>query len=190
MITRLACGLATALLALSPALAFDEADALFGKVAAVCGKVFAGKVVADTPASGEPWTGIVVGSSCARSTNKVCLGLNVGEDRSRVWCFSKGKDGLTLKHWHTHEDGTPDAVTGYGGTAAAKGTATRQEFPADEESKAMFRANGLDVSVDNVWAVEVTDAVFAYELRRKGRFFRVEFDLTKPVEPTGTSWGR
>jgi hypothetical protein len=29
--------------------------------------------------------------------------------------------------------------------------------------------------------MEVTPTLFAYELRRPERFFRVEFDLTKPV---------
>jgi hypothetical protein len=35
--------------------------------------------------------------------------------------------------------------------------------------------------VTNVWAVEVTDKVYVYELRRPNRHFRVEFDLTKPL---------
>jgi hypothetical protein len=31
--------------------------------------------------------------------------------------------------------------------------------------------------------------VFAYELRRPARFFRVEFDLTRPVAPAPAPWG-
>jgi hypothetical protein len=31
--------------------------------------------------------------------------------------------------------------------------------------------------------------LFAYELRRPGRFFRAEFDLTKPVTPPAAPWG-
>jgi hypothetical protein len=40
--------------------------------------------------------------------------------------------------------------------------------------------------MENVWAMEVHPArMFAYELRRPGRFFRVEFDLSRPVGPGG-----
>ena len=36
----------------------------------------------------------------------------------------------------------------------------------------------------NVWAVEViTGQLFAYELRRENRYFRVEFALGEPVVP-------
>jgi len=36
--------------------------------------------------------------------------------------------------------------------------------------------------VTNVWAVEVHPGkTYAYELRRPNRFFRVEFDLSKPL---------
>jgi hypothetical protein len=44
--------------------------------------------------------------------------------------------------------------------------------------------------VTNVWAVEVEPgALFAYELRRPGRFFRVEFDLKRPIAPPPPPWG-
>ena len=81
-------------------------------------------------------------------------------------------------------------LTQYGGDTANSGSATRQEFPADEHSKQLFRANNIPVSVDNVWAVEVhPGATFAYELRRPNRHFRVEFDLTRPVPAPPASWG-
>ena len=56
----------------------------------------------------------------------------------------------------------------------------------------LFRANGLDKSVTNVWAIEATDRIFAYELRRAPpdtRFFRVEFDLARPVPAPPPPWG-
>ena len=43
-------------------------------------------------------------------------------------------------------------------------------------------ANDAAVSTTNVWAMEVwPNRMFAYELRRANRHFRVEFDLTRPV---------
>jgi len=71
------------------------------------------------------------------------------------------------------------------------GTASRQEFPVDAESIATFEREGLKASVTNVWAMEIEpDGRFVYELARPGgRLFRVEFDLSKPVEPPPAPWG-
>jgi hypothetical protein len=88
---------------------------------------------------------------------------------------------LRLKHDHRHEDGTEDLLSQYGGDTATPGSAVRQEFPADAFSKTLFQEKGNPASVTNVWAVEVTDKVYVYELRRPNRHFRVEFDLTKPL---------
>ena len=49
---------------------------------------------------------------------------------------------------------------------------------------------GNTAGANNVWAVEVIPGrTFAYELRRPNRFFRVEFDLTKPVAAPPAPWG-
>ena len=46
----------------------------------------------------------------------------------------------------------------------------------------MFTRNNSLAAVDNVWAMEIEPgAVFAYELSRPNRLFRVEFDLSRPV---------
>lgn len=118
-------------------------------------------------------------------------------DRSRTWVLTRTSDGLRLKHDHRHEDGSEDAVTMYGGDTATPGTARAQDFPVDQESIEMFRREGLEASVTNVWRVEVDpagteDARFAYQLSREGehaRLFRVEFDLTQPIDPPPAPWG-
>src|SRR5690606_28728519 len=113
------------------------------------------------------------------------ISLHVGEDRSRTWVITRSGDGLRLKHDHRHADGSPDAVTMYGGDTVDGGTATRQEFPVDAESVATFEREGLAASVTNTWAMELEpDAVFRYELSRPGgRLFRLEFDLEEPQAP-------
>ena len=80
-------------------------------------------------------------------------------------------------------------MTQYGGDTATAGSATLQSFPVDAESIALFRREGRDISVTNVWQVEVSEKGaanprFAYVLRRTGanaRYFRVEFDLSTTV---------
>jgi hypothetical protein len=118
----------------------------------------------------------------------VRIPFHVGENRSRTWVVTRTASGLRLKHDHRHEDGSEDKVTQYGGDTAAAGTEHRQEFPVDAFSIAMFERENLKASVTNVWAMEVRPALFAYELRRANRFFRVEFDTARPVAAPPPPW--
>jgi hypothetical protein len=89
----------------------------------------------------------------------------------------------------------------YGGDTGDEGTANRQDFPVDQESIDLFKREGLDVSITNIWSVTVdpdgTDgAKFVYHLDRstergaaENRNFKVRFDLTKPVEAPPAPWG-
>lgn len=172
--------------------AADPQARFMARMAALCGQAFAGRLVTDDPAdrdmAGKPLVMHV--ASC--SDDEIRIPFHVGDDRSRTWVITRTATGLRLKHDHWHEDGSPDAVTMYGGDTARTGTATRQEFPVDAESIALFRANGLERSATNVWAVEGGDWLFAYELRRAPpaqRHFRVEFDLARPVPPPPPPWG-
>ena len=178
-------------------------DLFFERMSLLCGKAYAGILVSDQEADadmvGKPM--IMHAASC--DLNEIQIPFHIAEgpdswDRSRTWFITRSDQGLRLKHRHRHEDGSLDDVTNYGGDTATDGTADRQEFPVDAESIASFKANGLDQSVTNVWAVEISppgqsDAKFAYELRRPdtadGRHFRVEFDLSSPVPVPPAPWG-
>lgn len=178
-----------ALSACAPAPSAAPADDFVAALKRHCGKAYEGRLVS-TDAADADFAGKALAMevrTCA--PNEIRIPLHVGDDRSRTWVLTRTERGLRLKHDHRHEDGSPDALTNYGGDTAAAGSATRQEFPADQFSKDLFLAEGRAVSVDNVWAVEITDASFAYELRRPNRHFRVEFDLTKPVASPPPPWG-
>jgi hypothetical protein len=167
--------------------ATDPQSRFMARLNQLCGQAFAGQIVASEPAgadtdmAGQPL--IMHVRDC--SPQRVAIPFHVGEDRSRTWIISQHLAGLRLKHDHRHADGTPDAVTMYGGDTVDQGSAARQSFPVDAESIAMFRANNLARSVTNVWTVEAGERIFAYELARpagpNARRFRVEFDLTRPV---------
>jgi hypothetical protein len=181
---------ALALSACASAPAPSPQDAFFANLSTLCGNAYAGRVVttdaADASFASQPLVMHV--RDC--SASEIRVPFNVGENRSRTWVITRTGEGLRLKHDHRHEDGSEDVLTQYGGDTANVGSATRQEFPADEHSKQLFRANNIPVSVDNVWAVEVHPGqTFAYELRRPNRHFRVEFDLTRPVPAPPASWG-
>lgn len=167
----------------------DPQDRFMQAIAAHCGKAYVGRVVTSDPAdasfAGKPLVMHI--ASC--ETGRTRIPFHVGADRSRTWVLTRTASGIRLKHDHRHEDGSSDVLTMYGGDTAAAGTAERQDFPVDADSIALFRANDRAVSVTNVWAMEVTPKMFAYELRRPGRHFRVEFDLTKPIATPPMPWG-
>jgi len=159
---------------------------------ALCGRAYAGRVVADTPASADaPFAGktLVMHVRDCRA-GEVRIPFHVGDDRSRTWVVDVLADGrLRLKHDHRHRDGSADALTRYGGEQRPAAEAGRWEFPADAESQALFRRLGREVSLGNVWALEVAPQRFVYELARPGRLFRVEFDLSAPVPAPPPPWG-
>jgi hypothetical protein len=163
-------------------------DAFLANRKTLCGKAFEGRVVSTDKADAAMAKERLV-MHVRECGDGVRIPFHVGENRSRTWVITRIPGGLRLKHDHRHEDGTEDNVTQYGGDAASDGTTQRQEFPVDAFSIAMFERENLKASVTNVWAMEVTPTLFAYELRRANRFFRVEFDTTRPVPAPPPPWG-
>ena len=128
-----------------------------------------------------------------------------GWNRSRTWLVRRGllvgpqtpRPYLSLHHDHRHDEGVADAVTFYGGQTSTAGTARLQDFPVDAFSIALFEREGLDLSLTNVWRMEVDPAGepgarFAYQLTRRNdpaRLFRVEMDAAQPIAPPPPAWG-
>lgn len=171
-------------------------DAFLAALAARCGQAYAGRLVSDQEADADMRgkTMVMHIRSCSPDRIEIPfhidgIGPDGGWDRSRTWIITRTATGLRLKHDHRHADGSKDELTMYGGDTADAGTATRQEFPVDAESIALFTRTGRSVSNTNIWAVETTDAGYTYELRREGRLFRVAFDYGKPVAPPPAPWG-
>lgn len=173
--------------------AASPADEWYAQLSTLCGGAWEGRVVSTDPADSSFVGQRLVMHARQCTDDEIRITFHVGNDRSRTWVISRTAGGFALKHDHRHEDGTPDALTMYGGKSRGAGTAGRQEFPADAESIAMFTAQGRSASIRNVWAVEVNETAFAYELRRPPgpgqRFFRVEFDLNRSVTPPPPPWG-
>ena len=179
--------LAVTLLALvAPSLASAQAegrDAFFASLTALCGQRFEGRVVTTDAADADFASQRLTMHVRDCSADEIRVPFAVGEDRSRTWVITRVGDALRLKHDHRGTDGKPDGLHWYGGMTTAPGTAERQDFPVDAWSVELFNAWDASVSTTNVWAVEVHPGrMFAYELRRANRHFRVEFDLTKPIK--------
>jgi hypothetical protein len=159
----------------------SPADQFFERLSTLCGKSFAGKMIAGNESDASFATADLRAHARECSAREIRIAFDVGEDRSRTWIITRTDSGLRLKHRHMLKDGAEDPVSQYGGDTASAGTAARQEFPVDEYSKAMFTKEGRTVSNTNVWAFEVDPGqTLVYELARPGRLFRVSFDLGKP----------
>ena len=160
----------------------------------LCGKAFAGAIVADTSPSPDFTGKAMVMHVRACEADRIRIPFFVGENRSRTWILTKKGDRIELKHDHRHEDGSPDKVTMYGGTTTNSGEATRQFFPADEETTRVVAAPAgrAPSAAANIWWIDLVPGEhYSYNLRRLGgdRLFTVRFDLTKEVPAPAAPWG-
>lgn len=160
-----------------------------------CGAAYAGRLVSTDAADADMAGKAMVMHVRVCDAGEVQIPFHVGDDHSRTWFLTAVEGGYRLKHRHRHADGSLDERTYYGGDSVAPakplaGGGWRVEFPVDGFSKQMFVAQGIPQSATNVWSVEhVPGKLFAYELARPGRLFRVEFDLTRPVPLPPAPWG-
>lgn len=152
--------------------------------AALCGNTYKGAVVSTDPQD-EDWRKevLTLGPIKCIGADNIAMPLAVGSNTSRTWLITGQGENLELRHQHLHADGSPDAVSLYGGKIAepAKliGASWRMDFPADQQTIDIFNANDLQVSNTNVWTLEVSPDLLVYELNRENRNFRAEFDLTQ-----------
>lgn len=171
----------------------NEQQIFWSNLLTLCGNAYEGKIGSNQGAGAgpDPFEGktiVMHVRNCSEA--EIRVPLHVGEDRSRTWVFTRTQSGLRLKHDHRHEDGSPDAVTLYGGHTIDAGSTMEQRFPADEYSKEMFVREGLPQSVPNTWVVSIAPAMrYSYMLTRPGREFRVDFDLSRIVDPPPAPWG-
>ncbi|MCW8109556.1 hypothetical protein OPS25_13690 [Alteromonas ponticola] len=164
-------------------------QAFYDALSSLCGKAFAGRIVTDTAPSAafQNKTLIMHVSKC--NDRQIFIPFHVGKDHSRTWIITRTGSGLSLKHDHRHKDGSEDEVTMYGGITSGPGFEQVQAFPADSYTQWMFAEKGLPQSIGNIWKMFVYPDSFSYQLVREGREFRVDFDLTQPVETPPAPWG-
>ena len=167
-----------------------EQEVFWANLQALCGEAFVGETI-EAPSTSDWWESELIMHVRECSDDEIRIPLHVDDDRSRTWVVSRSDTGLRLKHDHRLADGTPDTTnTDYGGDTGEPGTEIRQEFPADQ-----YSIDAVPGRADQFWFLEVLPGeIFAYGLLREategeGLRYRVEFDLTRPVEPPPAPWG-
>jgi hypothetical protein len=171
--SKIAAALSLALLS-AAAPAADSRDAFMTTLRGLCGQHFEGGLTyAIDPTN--PFAGKKMRADVVCSNADVRMPVQVGEDLSRTWIFTRTSTGLDLRHDHRHADGTPDAVTMYGGLANDAGSALSQSFNADEHTFKVFPG-----SETNLWTVSFSadGRVMTYHLERHAKP-RITFVLNR-----------
>lgn len=162
----------------------DPREAFFENLTALCSGTYLGQVTSDQAVDADWIASALIVGPVTCDADEIRMPLAVGDDRSRTWVVTQREDELEFRHEHTEPDGSPSAVTEYGGFSRDGGTATMQAFPADDLTKANFTENGIAVSNANVWTFTMADGTLLYSLARPAtetdpaRDFRAEFDIT------------
>lgn len=154
--------------------AADTRDQFMSTLQSMCGQRFEGALTyAIDPKN--PYVGQKMSTEIICTGTDVRLPVAVGEDRSRTWIFTRTGAGLDLRHDHRHPDGTPEAVTMYGGLANDGGSALSQSFLADSITFKLFPG-----SETNVWTVGFSPdrSVLTYHLDRHAKP-RIEFVMRR-----------
>jgi hypothetical protein len=163
-------------------------EEFWGRLQTLCGQAFRGALALGSAATDTMFAGRELVMHVRRcAPHRIEIPFHAGENRSRTWIVTRTATGLRLKHDHRHADGTEEEITQYGGDTQQAGTPQAQEFHADDHTAALVPA-----ARTNIWTMEVLPGHhFAYMLRREGtdRRLRVEFDLSRPVEPPPAPWG-
>lgn len=172
----------------APLVSIPTHDAFFDHLREHCGKAYRGQVTVDTPVQGG-FEGELIMHVRVCEENQLQIPFHVGDNHSRTWILTKTGSGINLKHDHRMPDGSNDPVTMYGGHTVDAGHERAQSFPVDQYSKELFFADGIPQSNGNTWQMFIYPEQFTYRLVREGREFRVDFDLTQPVDLPPVPWG-
>ena len=152
----------------------DTRDQFMATLHGMCGQRFEGGLSYAIDPNSE-FAGKKISTQVVCAADGVRMPVQVGENRSRTWIFTRPAAGLELRHDHRHPDGTPDAVTMYGGMAKQGGTARSQAFLADA-----YTARIVPGAETNVWTVSLSQdgSVLTYRLDRHDKP-RAEFVLKR-----------
>jgi hypothetical protein len=165
-------------------------DAFWAHISEPCGQAFSGGLTQEPPGD-DMLTGteelIAHFLTCDEEEVRIAFHIELEDeeswDRSRTWVFRKVEDGLELRHDHREADGTPSEQTMYGGFTETEGTATSQDFVSVARTEESGYARG--------WRVEIVPGErYTYGTTRRGDWsWRVDFDLSAPVEEPPLPWG-
>lgn len=144
----------------------SAAVAFFATLTGQCGARYEGATRFPTDPTHDFAGKLLVAELASCSDSEIRIPFTVGSDHSRTWLLQRDGNSLSLKHDHRHPDGSPDAVTLYGGVAVTGGSALSQSFPADA-----YTAQLIPAAATNVWTLLLSadGGTLTYRLERNGQ---------------------
>ena len=161
----------------------EPQEAFLSNLAEHCGEAFEGEITR-RPETDQLFRGDEVLTVHFRrcEPQRLELPFHVEDNRSRTWVITRTTAGLDLRHDHRYPDGRPETggSSWYGAPTRGPGESYRQEFLQEPR-------NGLVVG----WAIEIVPGErYTYGTIRDGEWnYRLDFDLTRPVDPPPAPWG-
>ncbi|MGH7680185.1 MAG: AfsR/SARP family transcriptional regulator [Gemmatimonadaceae bacterium] len=171
----------------TPSGRLEPQDVFWSRLESLCGQSFAGRVADASLADSAFRDSTLLLNVRSCNPTEIRIAFHVGTDRSRVWVLRRTAGGLRLKHAIHRADGTPDAITQFGGDTRDAGSLARQDFFADARTASLIPS-----ARTNVWTLELApNELIVYEIRRPGtnRRFRVEFGMPRQVASPLPPWG-
>ncbi len=167
----------------------SDVETFWENLRSQCGRAYSGALALEPPGD-DMLTGteelIVHFRECSDDEIRIPFHVEVEEteswDRSRTWVLQRESDRLELRHDHRRPDGSPDDRTWYGGEVMEGGSENRQDFLSVERTEESGYQRG--------WRIEIIPGErYSYGTTRRGEWsWRVDFDLTAPVEEPPPPW--
>ncbi len=103
-------------------------------------------------------------------------------NRSRTWVITPHEEGLELRHDHRNPDGTEEENTWYGAVTLGDSDGNTAEF---------IRTGRDGEGVQSGWRITILPGErYTYGTIRDGEWgYRLDFDLTNPIDPPPAPWG-
>jgi hypothetical protein len=164
-------------------------DAFLDQFRQHCGNAYAGRLTleppGDTMLDGDELL-IVHFRECEEDQLKLPFHIERLDgtwDRSRTWIFTRTETGLDIRHDHRKPDGTEDDFTMYGGPSHGVPTENVMEFISHERTEETGQYRGWRIIIE-------PGERYVYGTFRDGEWsWRVDFDLTAPVDEPPAPWG-
>lgn len=161
-------------------------ESFFDAIKSHCGKAFSGSVEDSSNSTAYNGKKFVLHIRDCSNT-QIKMPLHIDDNSSRILILTKSGESIKLEHDHRHPDGSPDALTLYGGYSVDS-TAKVANFPESSESIAITKAHAPNRTYPSLWSIILSAEDITYQVVRPGRTIKSNFKFTDTLSDPPTAW--
>lgn len=180
-------GIIASLMGTSVKAAESNQDKFFDSINAHCGNAFSGSVEDSSDSTAYNGRKFVLHIRDCSDT-QIKMPLHIDDNSSRILVLTKSDGSIKLQHDHRHADGSPDALTLYGGYSSTNSTANVKDFPESAESIEITKAHAPTRTYPSVWSIILSSEQITYQVVRPGRTIKTTFKFTDKVTAPPKAW--